>query len=73
MDNFPRADKASITYPDGTSEIIEAGETSKALNYEVEDMNNCISSKVEDTTLSLSIDVMGLMDDIRKKWHSYEL
>ena len=73
VDNFPRADKASITYPDGTSEIIEAGETSKALNYEVEDMNNCISSKVEDTTLSLSIDVMGLMDDIRKKWHSYEL
>lgn len=68
VDNFPRADKASITYPDGTSEIIEAGETSKALNYEVEDMNNCISRKVEDTTLSLSIDVMGLMDDVRKKW-----
>lgn len=73
VDNFPRADKASITYPDGTSEIIEAGETSKALNYEVEDMNNCILNKVKDTTLSLSIDVMGLMDDIRKKWHSYEL
>ncbi|MDT8719400.1 Gfo/Idh/MocA family oxidoreductase [Clostridium sp. 19966] len=67
VDNFPRADKAVITYPDATTEIIEAGETSKALIYEVEDMHNYIENKVQDT-LKLSLDVMGIMDEVRKSW-----
>lgn len=68
VDNFPRADKATITYPDGKVEIIEAGDTSKALIYEVEDMNNYVSNKRNMDTLGLSIDVMSLMDEIRNEW-----
>lgn len=68
VENYPRADKATITYPDGKVEIIEAGDTSKALIYEVEDMNNYIINKSKGNTLGLSIDVMSLMDNIRNQW-----
>ena len=68
VDNFPRADKATINYPNGTVEIIEAGETSKALIYEVEDMNNYVLNKSNSNTLGLSIDVMNIMDNVRNQW-----
>lgn len=68
VDNFPRADKATITYPDGSVELIEAGETSKALIYEVEDMNNYVLSRSNTDTLGLSIDVMNIMDEVRNQW-----
>lgn len=68
VENFPRADKATITYPDGRVEVIEAGETSKALIYEVEDMNNYVLNKSNIDTLGLSIDVMNIMDEVRNQW-----
>lgn len=68
VDNFPRAAKATVTYLDGRSEVIEAGETSKALHYEVEDMQNYILNKSSRDTLDLSIDVMDIMDHIRTQW-----
>lgn len=68
VDNFPRADKATITYPDGKVEIIEAGDSERALIYEVEDMNNYILNKKKCDTLSLSIDVMKIMDEVRNQW-----
>lgn len=68
VDNFPRADKATITYPDGTVEIIEAGASKKALIYEVEDMENCIVNKDRNNTLKLSMDVMNIMDNVRDQW-----
>ncbi|WP_411682097.1 Gfo/Idh/MocA family protein [Clostridium thailandense] len=68
VDNFPRADKATITYPDGKEEIIEAGETSKALVYEVKDMNSYILDKNSNDTLKLSVDVMEIMDEVRGQW-----
>jgi len=68
VENFPRADKATITYPDGSIEVIEVGDTSKALTYEVEDMNNCIIKKNDNDTLGLSVDVMNIMDEVRNQW-----
>lgn len=68
VDNFPRADKATITYLDGSVENIEAGETSKALNYEIKDITNAILNKEDATSLSLSLDVMGIMDNVRSQW-----
>nr|WP_312291735.1 Gfo/Idh/MocA family oxidoreductase [Clostridium chromiireducens] len=68
VENFPRADKATITYPDGSVEIIEDGDISKALIYEVQDINNCILKKNSSDTLGLSVDVMNIMDEVRKQW-----
>ncbi len=67
VDNFPRAQSATITYTDGTQEIIEVGDTSKALEYEIDDMIIAISNR-NDKTLSLSYDVMKLISSIQDKW-----
>lgn len=68
VDNFPRADRAVITYLDGTSEVIVAGEESKALVYEVEDMTDYILNKGGQETLDLSVDVMDIMSSVRQQW-----
>lgn len=67
IDNFPRAQSATITYTDGTQEIIEVGDTCKALEYEIEDMIIAINNR-NDKTLSLSYDVMKLISSIQDKW-----
>lgn len=69
VENFPRGDKATITYPDGSVEVIEEGDTSSALIYEVQDMNNCIMKRNDNDTLELSVDVMNIMDEVRKQWN----
>ncbi|MGG1687765.1 Gfo/Idh/MocA family protein [Pseudalkalibacillus sp. NRS-1564] len=69
VDNFPRADKATITYTsDGSVETIEAGEERRALMYEVQAMNDLILNNKENWTLPLSRQVMSLMDEARQKW-----
>lgn len=68
IDNFPRASKAMINYLNGKVEVIDIGETSHALRYEVQDMNRCILDKSAGNTIGLSIDVMIIMDEVRKQW-----
>ena len=68
VDNFPRASKATIQYLDGTVETIEAGDTAKALQYEIEDMQRYIADKGNKETLNLSLDVMDIMTNVREQW-----
>jgi hypothetical protein len=69
VDDFPRAQKATITYTaDGSVEVIEAGVTEKALVYEVEAMNRYILKQEKNGTLPLSVDVMSIMDEVRNQW-----
>jgi predicted dehydrogenase len=68
VENFPRAQKATITYPDGRVEDIECGETSRALIYEIRDMIDYIEKKKDNDTLELSTDVVSIMDNVRKQW-----
>lgn len=68
VDDFPRAAKATVHYLDGKVEVIEVGETAKALSYEVEAMNGYISNECTENTLELSIDVMNIMDEVRNQW-----
>lgn len=68
VDNFPRADKALITYLDGRTETIQAGAAENAFMYEVQAMNRYIREKKGIQPLKYSRDVMLLMDEIRKQW-----
>ena len=66
---YPRGQKAVITYTeDGSQEIIKAGETAKALQYEVLDMEAAVSGEDDHTYLNYSRDVMDLMTQLRKDW-----
>ena len=66
---YPRGQKAVIPYTeDGSQEIIEAGETAKALQYEVLDMEAAVAGENDYTYLNYSRDVMELMTQLRKDW-----
>lgn len=66
---YPRGQKAIITYTeDGHRDIIEAGETSQALSYEVQDMENAVAGIENEMHLAYSQDVMAIMTKLRKDW-----
>lgn len=66
---YPRGQKAIITYTeDGHRDIIEAGDTSQALSYEVQDMENAVAGIENEMHLAYSQDVMAIMTKLRKDW-----
>ncbi|MDE7311174.1 MAG: Gfo/Idh/MocA family oxidoreductase [Eubacterium sp.] len=69
INNYPRAQKASITYTeDGRTEIIEAGRTEDALLYEVQDMQEYVRSKDGKENLRIVRDVMQTLTTVRSQW-----
>ncbi|HFR3765602.1 Gfo/Idh/MocA family protein [Streptococcus sp. A34] len=66
---YPRGQKAVITYTeDGRQEVIEAGDTAKALSYEVADMERAVSGLENKMYLAYTIDVMDIMTQLREEW-----
>ena len=71
--NFPRADKATITYTsDGHTEEIVCGESGLALNYEIRDMEEYVSSLNGQTNLQCIQDVMDVLTQVQQAWGKYE-
>jgi len=69
VNNYPRGDKATITYTsDGHVETIELGETDQALDYEVQDMQEYILNNGGQQNLEYIHDVMSTLTEIRKQW-----
>lgn len=68
IDNFPRANKATINYLDGAVEVIECGEEEKALDYEVIFMEEKIKENKESNSIDLTYDVTKIMNKVRKDW-----
>lgn len=68
--DYPRAEEAKIIYTEsGKTEIIREGEMSRALQYEMEDMEQAIRGSQEIMLLAYTRDVMELMTQIRKDWN----
>ena len=66
---YPRATKATITYVDGSNvEVINEGDTSNALLYELLDMEKAIKEKKDCMFLDYTKDVMDMMTYFRKQW-----
>lgn len=68
IDNFPRANKATINYLDGAVEVIECGEEEKALDYEVIFIEERIKENKESNSIDLTYDVTKIMNKVRKDW-----
>lgn len=70
IENYPRADKASIIWTqDGRREEIQIGETDMALRYEIQDMQQAVESKnTAGLCCAYTADVMQLMDNVRTQW-----
>lgn len=69
VSDYPRADRAVIVYTaDGRREVIEAGDTKKALEYEAKDMEEAVRAHRVTESMALSRDVMRLLDEVRAQW-----
>lgn len=72
ISNYPRATRADITYTEDahtqTTETITAGDDTKALQYEVLDMQDYITKGHDDGQLKLSHDVAHILNDVRNQW-----
>lgn len=69
INNYPRACKAAITYTeDGRTEAVEAGRTEDALQYEVQDMQEYVSSQGGKENLRIVRDVMQTLTAVRNQW-----
>ncbi|MFL2133734.1 Gfo/Idh/MocA family protein [Desemzia sp. FAM 24101] len=68
VQDYPRASKATITYPDGTSEEIDAGDSAEALNYEIDLMTQNVLHKTPNVNMPLTHGVMEIMDNLREQW-----
>ena len=67
---YPRADKAVITYTDdGHTEEIVAGKLEDAMCYEIENMGKAILNEKNTMRLDYTIDVMNVMTKLRKDWN----
>lgn len=66
---YPRGQEAVITYTeDGHTETIREGETDRALEYEVLDMEAAVAGEKDDMHLDYTRDVMDMMTQIRQEW-----
>ena len=67
--DYPRAAKATITYTEtGKTEVIEEGDSTKALQYEVADMQNYVWNNGGEENLVIVRDVMETLTSIRNQW-----
>lgn len=67
VNNYPRADKAEIVYPDGTSEVITEGDSKRAFEYEIKNTEEAILSQNYDLgKMDLSLQVVAIMDKLLK-------
>ncbi|PTQ81775.1 putative dehydrogenase [Trichococcus patagoniensis] len=66
--DYPRPTKAVFTSYDGKETIIEAGAFAQGLNYEVADFSELILNGSANETLAYTLDVLEVMDKVRKDW-----
>ena len=63
--NYVRAEKATLVYPDGREEVLEAGETAKAMQYEILDIEEAVSSgDYSCAFMDYTMKVVELMDQL---------
>lgn len=66
--DYPRTSQAVITYPDGETEIVTAGNEQDALRYEMENISMTILDGPDLSNIEHTIQVNNLMDQVASKW-----
>lgn len=65
--NYVRAEKATLVYPDGREEILESGETARAMQYEILDIEKAVASgDYSCGFMDYTMKVVKLMDQLLK-------
>ncbi|HLR92837.1 MAG TPA: Gfo/Idh/MocA family oxidoreductase [Atopostipes sp.] len=66
--DYPRADEAVITYPDGETEVVKAGSSKEALKYEMENISEMILTGEDLSEIENTQRVNALMDKAAEEW-----
>lgn len=66
--DYPRATQAVITYPDGETEVVTAGNEEEALRYEMENISKMILDGTDLSNIHHTVQVNRLMDQVASKW-----
>ena len=66
--DYPRASEARFTSNEGQEQVIQAGDSKQALNYEIANFTQMILNKEQNHTLEKTVDVLEIMDEVRKEW-----
>ena len=68
INQYLRATEADITYTASAHEKIYAGNSGKALQYEVADMQRYIDQSHDDGQLQISHDITYILTSVRTTW-----
>ena len=68
IENYTRPQRACIHWNDGKEEVVEMGETARAMEYEVLAMQKSAEENRNQMFLFYSQDVMQMMTEIRNQW-----
>lgn len=72
VNNYPRADQATVTYTadahTATTTTMTVGASDLALQYEVQDMERYVTQSHDDGELAMSADIAHLLNEIRVNW-----
>lgn len=66
--DYPHASEALITYPDGETEIVSAGDSDLRLRYEVENLTEMLVSGNDKSHIETTKSVNALMDQAASEW-----
>lgn len=66
---YPRADEATIVYPDGSEEVVRAGRTEDALWYELTNMEEAIAGNREAILYEKTAQTVDWMSTLLKREH----
>lgn len=69
VENYPRAERIKFVDDKGNSTEIKEGDSSSALAYEINEITKIIKTDEVNRYLTLSRNVLQIMDVIRDKWH----
>lgn len=67
INDYPRADKATLTHTDGSKETIISGASNAAFGYEIDNLTATIEGK-PNKSLFLTHDVIAILDQMQKDW-----
>ncbi|MDO4604570.1 MAG: Gfo/Idh/MocA family oxidoreductase [Helcococcus sp.] len=68
INEYPQADEAILYRTSGGKEVLQLGDERVRFKYEMEYISNLIANSKENDMLEYTIDVLEIMDKVRKEW-----
>lgn len=68
FNEYPSSDNVVFTLPNGEQKVFSSGDSANRLSYEVSTISKIISTKASNPYITLTRDVLEIMDKVRATW-----